>query len=230
MAAHLVRLFTGFDPREAAGWHAFAQSVIERSSIPVALIPLQAKGQRDGSNAFTYSRFLVPHLCGYEGFAIFADGADMICLSDLAELWAMRDERYAVQVVQHDYKTRHPRKYVGTEMECDNRNYQRKNWSSLCIWNCAHPANGILTPLNVSEWSGQQLHGFSWLPDDLIGALPLNWNWLADEYEDSAASEKMLLHFTAGIASIPHYAATAGSNEWRTANARANRSPALSKV
>jgi lipopolysaccharide biosynthesis glycosyltransferase len=225
MATDLVRLFTGFDPREAAGWHAFAQSVIERSSIPVALIPLQAKEQRDGSNTFTYSRFMVPHLCGHEGFAIFADGADMICLDDIAELWAMCDERYAVQVVKHDYKTKHQRKYRGTEMECDNRDYPRKNWSSFAIWNNAHPANRILTPLNVSEWSGQQLHGFSWLPDDLIGDLPLRWNWLADEYADPAGKDIALFHYTAGLPALPAYQFTHGATHWHYFNQRANELP-----
>jgi hypothetical protein len=128
----------------------------------------------------------VPALCGYEGWAIFADASDMVCRADIAELWALRDERYAVQVVKHDYRTKHHRKYVGTEMECANLDYPRKNWSSLILWNCGHPQNRILTPENVREWSGQQLHGFGWLPDDLIGALPIEWNWLAQEHGTNA--------------------------------------------
>jgi lipopolysaccharide biosynthesis glycosyltransferase len=101
----LIRIFTGFDQREAIGWHAFTQSLIERTSVPISITPLAYEGlQKDGTNAFTYSRFLVPELCNFAGHAIFADGADMLCFADLSELWAMRDSKAAVQVVKHDYK------------------------------------------------------------------------------------------------------------------------------
>lgn len=220
----MIRLFTGWDERESIGWHAFAQSAIRRSSQPLAITPLST-ARADGSNTFTYSRFLVPELCDYEGFAIFVDGADMICTSDISELWELRDPSRAVQVVKHDYKTKFPRKYVGTVMECDNRDYSRKNWSSVCIWNCGHPANKLITREFVDEASGLALHGFDWLADDLIGELPIEWNWLADEYGVNVKAK--ILHFTSGIPAIPGYQRTPHAQYWFYESSQASRSPDL---
>jgi hypothetical protein len=183
----VIRLLTGFDAREAAGWDAFVNSVHEYASEPVSIARLPEK-QGDGSNRFTYSRFLIPELCDFEGFAIYADGADMICRADIAELWAMRDERYAVQVVKHEYVTKFPRKYLGTTMESVNVAYPRKNWSSLIIWNCGAYIN--------RDMKGN-LHRFEWLPDEDIGDLPAEWNWLADEYGYNEKAK--ILHYTAGM-------------------------------
>ncbi|MEY4079277.1 MAG: hypothetical protein RIS80_1046, partial [Actinomycetota bacterium] len=135
----------------------------------------------DGTNSFTYSRFLVPYLQGFQGFAIFADGADMLCRADIAELWDMRDPLKAVQVVKHDYTTCEPRKYVGTQMEAPNSSYPRKNWSSLMLFNCSYPMHNRLTPQYIAQTSGTLLHRLSWLDDSKIGELPKEWNWL-DEY------------------------------------------------
>ena len=110
----MIRLFVGYDPREAAAYHVFCQSVIERASVPVEFIPLHVgmlggfDGQRDGSNAFIFSRYLIPHLCDFEGWAIFCDG-DMVMRADVAELWALRYGVRAVQVVGQHYLTKHPR-------------------------------------------------------------------------------------------------------------------------
>jgi hypothetical protein len=207
----MIRLFCGFDPREAIGWHAFTQSVIENCKEPLAIIPILGD-QHDGSNSFTYSRFLVPELCDFSGFAIFADGADMLALGDFAELWAMRDSRKAVQVVKHDYKTKHPRKYVGTELECKNEDYPRKNWSSLILWNCAYWAH-FRNREKLGGSDGKFLHRFEWLKDEEIGELPKVWNWLADEYGEN--QDAKILHWTSGIPGFYHYKNAPQANEWR---------------
>lgn len=206
----MIRLFTGYDRREVIGWQVFCDSLIAHASEPVSITPLQGE-QKDGTNAFTYSRFLVPKLCEYQGWAIFADGCDMLMRSDIAELWDLRDDRYAVQVVKHDYKTRHPRKYIGTEMESDNEDYPRKNWSSLILWNCAR--NAHLDP----EGPASYLHRFQWLEDAEIGELPIEWNWLADEYGSN--DDAKLIHWTAGIPGFPHYSSAPHSDEWRQTQA-----------
>lgn len=224
----MIRLFCGFDQREASGFHTFVQSVIEKTSVPVAITPLAYEGaQRDGTNAFTYTRFLVPELCNFSGFAIFADGADMLALADLAELWEMRDSGKAVQVVKHDYQTRFPRKYLGTEMEAPNENYPRKNWSSLILWNCSHIAHfNARDKLRSSP--GSFLHRFLWLKDDEVGELPPAWNWLADEY--GANTSAKMVHFTAGIPAIHAHRTVAHSREWQMANARSLQVPAEVRI
>lgn len=224
---HAIPLYVGFDPREAAAYHVFCESVIERSSILVAVHPLHSPmiadfaGQKDGSNAFTYSRFLVPYLQGFSGHAIFADG-DMVALEDVAKLWALCDPSKAVQVVKHDYKTKYSRKYVGTKMEADNPDYPGKNRSSLILWNCGHPANRILTPGFVAESPGSFLHRFAWLNDDQIGALPKEWNALAQEQDVGLAS---LIHYTLGVPGIEHYRHGDGADHWHRAAKNAMKVP-----
>lgn len=211
----MIRLFAGYDRREAVGFHVFLSSVLDRASVPVCIHALDAKGLPEGTNGFTFSRFLVPWLCGFKGRAIFADACDMLMMADIAELDALFDPSKAVQVVRQDYKTRHPIKYRGTEMECPNRDYDRKNWASLMIVNCEHPAWQGMTPERVREFAAvpTQLLGLRWIPDEAIGFLPDAWNRLVDEGQDTEGAA--LLHWTAGIPAFKHYADAPGADAWR---------------
>lgn len=206
-----IPLFVGYDKREAIAYHVFCQSVIEHTREPVQFIPLHGPmlenfdGQRDGTNAFIYSRYLIPHIRGYEGWAMFADG-DMVVNADLANLWSLRDDKYAAMVVKHDYQTKYPRKYLGTPLENDNLDYPRKNWSSVVLWNCGHPSNRILTRGFVSEAGGKFLHRFQWLRDEEIGELPKEWNHLVLEYENNDNAK--LLHHTLGTPAFKEYCET----------------------
>lgn len=214
-----LRVFTGYDEREAVGWHAFAQSLIETSSVPVSIVPLHGQ-QRDGSNAFTYSRFLVPWLCGFQGWGLWVDGADMLCRGDVAQLLEQVDHRSAVFVVKHDYEPKHRRKYIGTEMETDNAAYPRKNWSSVILFDCGHHMNRCLTPDNVAAATGEYLHRFGWLEDDRIGELPVEWNWL-EEYGENLSAK--LIHWTNGIPGFYHYQKAPHAAEWKEAVRRSMR-------
>ena len=209
-----VTLIVGFDQREAIAYHVFCQSVIERASLPVQFLPLNptsiagyTERHNDGSNVFIYTRFLTPYLMDYKGWAIFADG-DMICLDDIAKLWALRDESKAVMVVKHDYKTRMPVKYLGAK----NENYPRKNWSSVILWNCSSFPNRKLTPEFIQQSTGSSLHRFTWLEDNRIGELPPEWNWLPDEYGPNENAK--LLHYTLGTPSFHEFADTPMADEW----------------
>jgi len=212
-----INLVIGFDQKEAIAYHVFCQSIIEKSTIPVHILPLAlnmlseySKSNLDGSNAFIYSRFLTPFLMNYTGWAIFADG-DMILKTDLAELWKLRDNKKAVQVVQHNYKTKQPIKYLGNK----NDDYPRKNWSSLIMWNCEHPKHKLLTPEFIKNQTGTFLHRFSWLDDDEIGELSAEWNWLAIEYTDNVNAK--LIHYTLGTPCFKKYKTSAMSDDWHKA-------------
>ena len=207
----MITAFCGYDEREAIGFAVFAHSVIARASQPVALVPLSSMGLPCGSNTFTLSRFLVPHLMGYKGHAIFADACDMLCLGDIAELDALFDPKYAVQVVKHDYQTRHPRKYIGTPMECENRDYERKNWASLMIVNCGHSAWANMTPREIEGTPTLSLLqlAHTW---GSIGELPNEWNRLVDEGQPVQGAK--IAHFSSGIPCIAAYADTPGSDLW----------------
>lgn len=216
----LIKLYIGFDPREELGWHVFTSSVIEHTTAHMAFIPINAKRTMrnckarlpSGSNDFTFSRFLIPWMESYSGPAIFADGCDMLCKGDIEDLFELYDSAYAVQVVKHDYKTRHARKYVSTEMECDNNDYARKNWASLMLINCGHKAWQQLRPETIGDYKKLDLLQLRFIADADIGELPEVWNWLADEFHENANAK--LLHFTAGIPGIHAYRATPGARHW----------------
>ena len=209
-----IPVFVGYDPREAIAYHTCVNSIIRHASQPVAIIPIALnlfqdykETHTDGSNHFIYTRFLVPHLMGFKGWAIFIDG-DMIIRGDIVELWNLREIDKDVMVVKHDYQTCMPVKYLGAK----NEDYPRKNWSSVILWNCNSFPNRQLTPEFVQKSSGSFLHRFSWLDDDRIGDLPPEWNWLPDEY--GANTEAKLLHYTLGTPCFQEFADTPQGNEW----------------
>jgi hypothetical protein len=204
-------IYVGFDPREAVAFHVCVNSIIRHSSIPVSIIPLALntlpfyqEQHGDGSNAFIYSRFLVPYLNGYKGRALFVDG-DMIFRADVAEILPYLEDM-DVAVVKHDYKTKHPKKYLGNT----NEDYPRKNWSSVILWNCER--HKMLSPEFVQAQKGSYLHRFQWVPDQRIGELPKTWNWLVGEYEHNENAK--LLHYTIGVPAFEAYRDSDHSAEW----------------
>jgi lipopolysaccharide biosynthesis glycosyltransferase len=200
-----IPIFIGFDPRERAATNVLIDSLYQHSRHPLAIAPIvssQLAGvfqrERDPrqSTAFSFTRFLVPWLMGYQGWAIFMD-CDMLCRGDISELWALRDDRYALLCVQHNHVPRETEKFLGEVQSA----YPKKNWSSLMLLNCARCA--ALTPDYVNTASGLELHRFHWLEGDhLIGALPDRWNHLVDVQPaplDSATDGgPTLLHWTLG--------------------------------
>ena len=209
-----IPIFIGYDPREAVAYHTCVNSIIRHASQPVSIVPLAlnlfkdyTETHTDGSNQFIYSRFLVPHLMNYEGWAIFIDG-DMILRDDILELWNYRQLNKDVMVVKHDYQTRMTEKYLGSK----NENYPRKNWSSVILWNCSSFPNRKLTPAFVEKATGAELHRFTWIEDDRIGELPREWNWLPDEFGPNLDAK--LLHYTLGTPCFHDFATTPQSDEW----------------
>ena len=198
---HPVRVFVGYDPHEAVAFHVLCHSIQNRASVPVSITPLmlsQLEGlmwrERDElqSTDFSFSRFLVPYLCGFAGWALFMD-CDMLVLDDVSALWALRDDRYAVQVVQHDHRPEETTKFLGETQTC----YEKKNWSSVMLLNCARCT--ALTLDHVNTATGLELHRFRWLEDDdLIGELPHRWNYLVDYDRPQPIEQLSNLHFTNG--------------------------------
>ena len=211
----MIRIFIGFDPREAVAFSVLAHSIHARASEPVAIAPLmlsQFQGvyrrERNAlqSSDFSFSRFLTPSLCGYEGWAIFMD-CDMLVMDDIARLWALRDDRYAVQVVKHVHVPREDVKFLGEKQT----KYEKKNWSSVMLMNCARCT--ALTPEYVNSATGLELHQFKWLQSDaLIGELPHEWNHLVGY--DAPASRVSLAHFTIGGPYFSEYRDCEYAREW----------------
>jgi len=210
----IIPIFIGYDPREAVAYHTCVNSIIRHATQPVAIHPVALnlfaeykETHGDNSNHFVYTRFLVPWLMHWSGWAIFIDG-DMIVRDDIAKLWNLRQSNKDVMVVKHDYKTRMPVKYMGAK----NEDYPRKNWSSVILWNCSSFPNRKLTPEFIQNATGSLLHRFTWLDDDRIGSLPVEWNWLPDEFGPNENAK--LLHYTLGTPCFNEFKDTPMAEVW----------------
>ena len=194
----------GWDSREDIAYRVCRHSLLRRASLPVTVTPIrQDELRRRGlytrpvdplaSTEFTYTRFFVPHLQGYSGWALFCD-CDFLWLADIAGLVALIDERYAVMCVHHDHRPKE-----GWKMDRKVQSlYPRKNWSSMVLYNCGHPANAALTAEAANTESGAFLHRFQWLDDALIGAVPETWNWLEGWCGKPAGGHPNVIHLTRG--------------------------------
>ena len=211
----MLRIFIGYDPREAAAYHTCVQSIIDTARDPLNLSFTPVTGpMRDGSNAFIYARFLVPYLCGYRGSAVFLDG-DMVVRAPIEELFEFPIGGVGVRVVKHDYKTKYPVKYLGNK----NEDYPRKNWSSVVLWHCGFFPHKKLTPEFVERQTGSYLHRFGWLTDPQIGDLPEEWNRLV--LEQPVRPTDKLLHYTIGTPCFSEYADCDSAEDWHDTYRRA---------
>ena len=211
----MIRVFIGFDRREVAAYNVLAHSIQARASQPVAIAPIMLSQLHDifqrerhplQSTDFSFSRFLTPFLSGFEGWSIFMD-CDMLLQADIAQLWALRDERYAVMVVKHEHTPTETRKFLNEPQSA----YAKKNWSSVMLFNNAKCQT--LTPAYVNTATGLELHQFKWLDhDELIGALPPQWNHLVGY--DKPRSDAALVHYTLGGPYFAEYAQCEYAKEW----------------
>jgi len=213
----MIRIFIGFDSRETVAYHVLSHSIHARASEPVTIAPLMLS-QLGGlmtrernplqSTDFSFSRFLTPYLCGFDGWAIFMD-CDMLVLDDIAKLWALRNDKYAVMCVKHDHVPEEETKFLGAKQT----RYEKKNWSSVMLFNCAKCT--ALTPEYVNSASGLELHRFNWLGnDDLIGEIPHRWNILVGYDESPSVDQVSNLHYTIGGPYFDDYRDTDFAEEW----------------
>ena len=219
----MLQIYIGYDPREAVAYDVLAHSIRRRASIPVTIKPLVQKELRDAglytrsrgpteSTEFSLTRFLVPALADYRGWSLFMD-CDMLCLADIAGLAALQDTNKAVMVVKHDYVPKTQRKFLDQVQT----KYERKNWSSLMLFN--NERCRALTPQYVNSASGLELHRFKWIDEASIGELPKEWNWLVTEYDYNPAAK--LVHYTLGGPWFEPYRNCDYASEWLAESAQA---------
>lgn len=201
-------VYIGYDPVETVAFHTLAHTIIQNASGPVAIIPLgnntltqrmwyRPRGKHDSSQ-FSNARFMVPFLQSYKDWAIWMD-CDQLCLGDvyeLVEIAADDDECRPVYVRQHSYVPSTERKYL----DQPQTSYEKKNWSSLMVFNCGHPACGSLSRHYVNSAPGLDLHQFRWCHRFGAGPgeLPNNWNYLIGEDEERDERTLQHVHFTIG--------------------------------
>lgn len=224
-------VFIGYDPREHEAYLVARASLLANASVPVAVFPLVLTdlvraglmpGDRfeprptggyfdrvsgaPAATEFAVSRFLVPALCPRQR-CLFVD-CDVVFTGDVAELAHFDMGGAAVAVVKHDYEATEGPKMDG----CLNVRYQRKNWSSVMLFEPGHPAFRALTPQMVGAARGLYLHGFEWLLDSEIAALPSRWNWLVGEQPDPGRPG--IAHYTLGGPWLPGWEAQEADALW----------------
>lgn len=199
-----LRVYIGYDSREDIAYRVARESLLRHSSIPLEIIPivqseLRASGlywrENDplSSTEFSFTRFLVPHLAGFTGWAVFMD-CDFLARGDIATITDYADGALACLVVKHDYRPPETVKMDGKAQHV----YHRKNWSSFMFINCGHEQVKRLTPKVVNEQTGMYLHQFEWLRDDMIGSLPIAFNYLEGWHTKADCPNPLFVHFTRG--------------------------------
>jgi hypothetical protein len=210
--ADILNVWIGYDSREPEAYEVLKASILKHATMAVNIQKLDERAlrhaglyrrtwQADGaqkvdkidgkpfSTEFSFTRFLVPALQQWEGWGLFLD-CDQMFMTDIAEMLNEMDPTKAVQVCQQNYVPTEGLKMDGQVQQ----RYYRKNWSSVMLFNCAHPGNRWLTPDVVNSEPGSWLHGFGWLPDGDIGDLHHGWNWL----EGTTKVPPKNVHYTDG--------------------------------
>ena len=166
------------------------------------------RNDNTGSTEFTYTRFLVPYLNNYKGWALFCD-SDFLWFCDVDEIFdKYNDEKYAVYCVKHTYQNcNHTLKMNGKKQEW----YPRKNWSSLMLFNCSHPSIKNLSVDNINQKSPQWLHRMEWCKENEIGEIDTRYNYLINYYSDN---DYKVLHYTDGGPWYLNHRYSLYSNKW----------------
>ena len=217
-----MKVFVGYDTREDIAYQVCKHS-LEARNKNVEVRALKQNELRDqgwytrpidklASTEFTFTRFLVPELCNFDGWALFCD-SDIIFIEDIKELFDQANDKYAVMCAQHDYTPKEGIKMDGQTQTV----YPRKNWSSVVLFNCGHPSNKKLdlNLVNNPEITGAYLHRFSWLDDSEIGQISHEWNWLTDWYEEGKDGTPKALHYTEGGPWFENYRNCGRHTTWK---------------
>ena len=212
--------YIGYDAKEDIAYRVCKQSLINKSTISISvkslkLYELISKNFYTrsidplASTEFTYSRFLIPALMNYNGWAVFCD-CDFLFFEDISLLFDSLDGDKALYCVQHDYTPKEKHKMDGQKQTI----YPRKNWSSFIVYNCDHPSNKKLTPEIVNSESGAFLHQFKWLKDSEIGSLDERWNWLEGWTSNHNSNLPYAVHYTRGGPWFQEWQDVEFANEW----------------
>ena len=201
----MITLYIGFDSSNHGQQVAFdvCKRSVLRFTNDINIVKLSKQNLKDkriylrdndndASTEFTYTRFLVPFLNSYDGYAIFCD-SDFIWRCDINELKQYFDNSKAISCIQHKYdKCNSSLKMDGLKQEW----YPRKNWSSLMIFNCSHPDCGNLTIDSIAHQTPQWLHRMVWTIDENIGSIMKTYNYLLGYYNDD--DDPKVVHLTDG--------------------------------
>jgi lipopolysaccharide biosynthesis glycosyltransferase len=220
MMKQKLKVYVGYDSREDVAWQVCRFSLLRHASSEIEVYALRQNALRElglytrpadkASTEFSLTRFLTPYLAAHDGWTIFVD-CDFLFTTDVMQLLMNADRRKAVYVVKHDYT---PANSLKMDAQTQT-SYPRKNWSSFILFNNAHPLVKALTPEVINSESPAFLHRFNWVPDDdLIGELPLTWNFLEGEYPEPKEVPHAI-HFTNGGPWFTNWQNVSYADLWR---------------
>ena len=163
-------------------------SITRRASKPVSIIPLvlfQLPIKRVGLTDFTFSRYLVPALCGYQGVSVFMD-ADMLVLDDIHKLKEFVKDDCAVSV---------------------RKSIHKFEWASLMVFN-----NSLCKKLTADYINDESNtpQNFDWA--ESIGDIPQKFNYCVGY--DEPTEPASIVHYTAGIPHFPETRDCDYAKEW----------------
>ena len=215
-----LNIYIGYDSKEDIAYRVCKYSILKRTNTNLKVTSLKLyelvtnkmyfrEIDPLASTEFTYSRFLVPALNKYKGWAIFCD-CDFIFFEDISKILESLDVSKAVYCVKHDYTPKEKHKMDGQKQTI----YPRKNWSSFILFNCAHPSNKKLTVDMVNSETGSFLHQFKWLKDSEIGSLDERWNWLEGWTSSHNDKKPFAVHYTRGGPWFDEWQDVEFANEW----------------
>ncbi len=216
-----INIFIGYDAKEDIAYRVCKYSLLKRASTKIKVTSLKLDELISkklytrtidplASTQFTYSRFLVPKLMNYSGWAVFCD-CDFIFLKDINSLVDNLEKDKAVYCVKHDYTPKEKHKMDGQKQTI----YPRKNWSSFIVFNCSHPSTQNLSVETVNSESGAYLHQFKWCKDEEIGSLDERWNWLEGWTSTHNNSKPYAVHYTRGGPWFTEWQDVEFADEWK---------------
>jgi hypothetical protein len=190
-----LRIFIGTDETQVVAHRVLEYSIRRSASIPVEVVPMldfptpvPANPAAQPRVPFSFSRFLIPKLCGYEGRALYLD-SDMLVFGDVAELASLP---FGGKSLLCTYQPEPPEQW---KHKADL--FKRGRHTAVVLLDCARlpwDVDDVVAGLDDGRYSYEELVFDLRLVDDAdIGdTIPIEWNHL-ERYEPGVTK---LLHYT----------------------------------
>ena len=189
-----MRVFVGTDESQLLAARVLEYSIQKHASLPVQVthmlnlpVPMPRDSKNQPRTGFSFSRFLIPELCGYSGRALYLD-ADMQVFGDIAELWRISFEDQKILCTFQDQTPPqwqdHPAFHPGRQTSVMMLDCEGLDWD----------IHRLVKKLDDGELSYEELvFELKVVNEQDIGdRLPPEWNHL-EHYEPA---ETKLLHYT----------------------------------
>lgn len=194
-SSEVIRVFVGTDRSQLLAVSVLEHSIKRHTDMEVEIIPMidlsvplpkdPRNGQRTG---FSFSRFCIPKLAGYQGKAIYLD-ADMLVFQDIRKLWNIPFEGAKVVIqkeVKHEEVTL---KKIGAPKK-------RKKQSAVMLLDCEKLDWDITNIVGEMDEGKYDYEGLMYdlcilKEDEIKFGVPFEWNSL-EHYDPKTC----LIHYT----------------------------------